>query len=145
MKGVYTSEDDYFEDILIESSYETGHKSIGNHVLEQMYDLSPANSLNVLKTVFERNFDKHWNVVEKILHVLSEEKFEEFFPVSNYIVRKCINVDIPIIQDLSLRCIENWENPGFIEILKNFKSNDAWLNDYAKEILKYAEENWEGI
>lgn len=73
-----------------------------------------------------------WN----LLVILSELSYEKLNPWGQFIALSATRNPNRDIQELGIRCFENWEDVDALELLHSCKFEEHWLQEYANEVYE---------
>ena len=83
--------------------------------------------------------ENNHKLLVNVLIVLSELPLSIINNETKKIVCKALKNSDPELEELGIRCFENWEDKEGINILKKYSFNESWLDDYAKSVCEYLE------
>lgn len=92
---------------------------------------------NVFSTaVTEANHRLQWNIIV-VLSQLEYDELDTWAPILAVAATRSPHMDV---QEIGIRCFENWEDKNACDFLRNLSFSEKWLQDYADEVIKYVNE-----
>ena len=97
-------------------------------------DLSYALAL-ISEIVNTHLSDDH--ILEGVLHILSEQDYEDIGSLGITIGLACKSNQSPVIQDMLIACFEIWDYPSGVIVLEHIKTTESWLEEYRNKVINY--------
>lgn len=120
--------------------FETGRKTVTQDYFENY--ASSINTVVVLSELITYGFQKDdhkllWNIMV-VVSQLEYATLGKHFCMLALGATRSKYLDI---QELGIRCFENWENKKACEFLKHAVFEEKWLREYAQEVIEYVMED----
>ncbi len=131
---------------IITDYYETGKSSIMQRYVESVLLNNPDAIQRLFNDIFLYSVinDSHilaWN----ILVVLSQISYEYLGSWADMLAVSATRNKYLDVQEMGIRCFENWENHSSYAFLKRLKFTESWLQEYADEVCAEEVEHRENV
>ncbi len=126
--------------------YETGKSSI----MQRYVESKVLNNINSMQKLFSDIY--HYSVINdshilmwNILVVLSQISYEYLGSWADILAVAATRSKYLDVQEMGIRCFENWENYNSYAFLKKQKFTESWLQEYADEVCAEEVEHRENV
>ena len=106
------------------------------------YEEDHISALNELSVLFMDNYElghRKAHLLVGILHILSHMKYEDIYPLGQYMAMIALQYSDREVQEYGIKCFENWDNVNGISKLKAVQYAAEWLEDYANDVINTLE------
>lgn len=126
---------------LAEEYLEAGRRSLLQQYFETLLDEKPPLAQELLTNLYYTavQYKQHmtaWNVMV----VLSQLPYEKMIPWAAFVALAATNSIYQDVQEMGIRCYENWEDKGACLFLGNCAFGETWLQEYADEVCHFVME-----
>ena len=128
--------------LLREQDFEYGVDTPADELVRKSFSENRSIAKQWLNQLFVENYgDKV--VLTGILRVLSHFEYQEVAPQGpTMALAALVNVS-PEVRECGIRAFENWSTLQSLEVLKNVKCEEEWLNDYLQQVIAELKEELE--
>ena len=124
-----------FLSILKETDFEDGYENAAIIFFREMLNIDFATAIIWINNFYINNIDDY-DVIEKVLRILSFVKYEEktmaAFPI---IATSAIALGNNQVKEAAIMAFENWRTKNCLNILKQIEVNTEWLNSYLQQVI----------
>lgn len=122
----------------LEEYLEVGQNSLSEEYFKGLLDTNEYIAQNLIQTIYYDSvkFNRRkssWN----IMVVLSQLPYSRIKPWASFVALAATRNPYYEIQELGIRCFENWEDMDACSFLQNCKFSESWLQDYADEVVEF--------
>lgn len=124
-----------------EEFLEVGQSSLSQQYFEALLEKAPAAAQDLLQNIYYtavqyRQHTMAWN----IMVVLSQLSYDRMIPWASFMALTATRSPYRDIQELGIRCFENWEDKPACRFLQGCAFEEKWLQEYAEEVCEYVME-----
>ena len=129
---------------LKEADFEPGRFSLTQQYFEHLLrqDLFLAQD-SLQRTFYDAISHKHKRILWNVMIVISQLPYGRMEPWAAFMAITATRLPFLDIQELGIRCFENWENKSACKFLAGCHFAENWLQEYANEVYDFVME--EGI
>lgn len=129
---------------LREEDFEQGRISLTQKYFEVLLEKEPQEAQNLLqRTFFDAVSRQQKRIMWNIMVVLSQLPYDRMNPWASMMAMSATRLPYRDIQELGIRCYENWENREACAFLAGCEFAEGWLQEYADAVYKYVMEEGE--
>ncbi|PXF33311.1 hypothetical protein EU77_14380 [Mesotoga sp. SC_NapDC] len=125
--------------ILKQQDFEYGLTSEAELFIGKHLELNRALVRSWINELFLKHF-ANVDIVVGILQSISRIEYDEIYPEGQTIALAASFHKHPEVRECSIRAFENWESPDCLEILRNCRCSEDWLEKYRLEVIQDLEE-----
>lgn len=123
---------------LKEVDFEPGRRSLTQQYFEHLLQQDLFLAQKSLQTTFyDAIVHKHKRVLWNVMIVLSQLPYDRMNPWASFMAMTATRLPFYDIQELGVRCYENWENKNACEFLAGCHFAENWLQEYANEVYDF--------
>lgn len=128
-------------DSVINDFYEPGMISRLEQYLTETFDENASGIVqHIMWDLYQySNYENNNNLMVNVLIVLSELPFSIINDALIEIACNALESNDPELEELGIRCFENWDDKSGISYLKKYSYSESWLDDYAQSVCVYLE------
>lgn len=127
--------------ILEREEIEFGFESESEKYFNELYDKVGIIADNVLSNIYLNEIGNN-KILKSILYIISGLNKERTDNLAMIPLVAIGNSDIEV-KELGVRCFESWDNPKYINVLKEIDVNIGWLKEYINDVIHDLEEQKE--
>lgn len=123
--------------LLAETSFETGYESVAEKYFNLLWDEYGAIAEKALQTIYHQNMLGNHNVLKHVLFIVGNTSADRRANLEVIPLAGISNPDIEI-QDLSVKCLEAWEDRKYLPALTNLrdKTGVLWFKNYIDDVIQ---------
>lgn len=126
---------------LSEDYLEIGQDSISRQYFEKMLASNPVAAQNMIQNLYYDAVRYKCHVMSwNIIVILSQLPYEKMIPWASFLALAATRNSENDIQELGIRCYENWEDIAACSFLQQCSFTEKWLQEYADEVCQYVME-----
>ena len=120
--------------LLHEQDFEYGVDTPADELVRKCLDENEAIAKQWLNQLFVKNYGNQ-TVLIGILRVLSHFEYREVAPQGPTIALAALASSSAEVRECGIRAFENWSTLESLEVLKNVKCAEKWLDDYLQQVI----------
>ena len=128
--------------LLREQDFEYGVDTPADELVRKTFAENQSIAKEWLNQLFVENYDDQ-TVIMGILRVLSHFKYQEIAPQGPTMALAALSNVSAEVRECGIRAFENWSTLESLEVLKNVKCQEEWLNDYLQQVIADLKEELE--
>jgi len=128
--------------LLREQDFEYGIDTPADVLVRKSFSENASITKKWLYQLFVENYDDQ-TVLMGILRVLSHFEHQEVIPQGPSMALAALSNVSAEVRECGIRAFENWGTLESLEVLKNAKCEEKWLNDYLQQVIAELEEELE--
>jgi hypothetical protein len=128
--------------LLREQDFEYGVDTPADELVRKSFSENISIAKEWLNQLFVENYDDHTLLVG-ILRVLSHFEYQEVAPQGATMALAALSNVSAEVRECGIRAFENWSTLESLEVLKNVKCEEEWLNDYLQQVIAELKEELE--
>lgn len=123
--------------LLAETSFETGYESVAEKYFSLLWDKYGAIAEKALQTIYHQNMFGNHNVLKHVLFIVGNTSADRRANLEVIPLAGISNPDIEI-QDLSVKCLEAWEDRKYLPALTNLrdKTGVLWFKNHIDDVIQ---------
>lgn len=125
--------------LIYNEEVEVGYSTQAESYIEELVTNNKLVAMNWLSDIFLKYYGEE-RVLIGILHAISHIEYQAVYPQGQHIAMSgTCHRDI-VVRDYAIKAFENWGNTDSLQILKNIKYPETWLQRYVDKIILELEE-----
>lgn len=128
--------------LLREQDFEYGVDTPADELVRKSFSENISIAKEWLNQLFVENYDDQ-TVLMGILRVLSHFEYQEVAPQGPTMALAALSNVSAEVRECGIRAFENWSTLESLEVLKNVKCEEEWLNDYLQQVIAELKEELE--
>lgn len=120
--------------LLREQDFEYGVDTPADELVRKSFSENISIAKEWLNQLFVENYDDQ-TVLMGILRVLSHFEYQEVAPQGPTMALAALSNVSAEVRECGIRAFENWSTLESLEVLKNVKCQEEWLNDYLQQVI----------
>lgn len=128
--------------LLREQDFEYGVDTPADELVRKTFSENISIAKEWLNQLFVENYDDQ-TVLMGILRVLSHFEYQEVAPQGPTMALAALSNVSAEVRECGIRAFENWSTLESLEVLKNVKCEEEWLNDYLQQVIADLKEELE--
>lgn len=128
--------------LLREQDFEYGVDTPADELVRKTFSENISIAKEWLNQLFVENYDDQ-TVLMGILRVLSHFEYQEVAPQGPTMALAALSNVSAEVRECGIRAFENWSTLESLEVLKNVKCEEEWLNDYLQQVIAELKEELE--
>ena len=128
--------------LLREQDFEYGVDTPADELVRKSFSENISIAKEWLNQLFVENYDDQ-TVLMGILRVLSHFEYQEVAPQGPTMALAALSNVSAEVRECGIRAFENWSTLESLEVLKNVKCEEKWLNDYLQQVIAELKEELE--
>lgn len=120
--------------LLREQDFEYGVDTPADELVRKTFAENQSIAKEWLNQLFVENYDDQ-TVIMGILRVLSHFEYQEIAPQGPTMALAALLNKSAEVRECGIRAFENWSTLESLEVLKNVKCQEEWLNDYLQQVI----------
>ena len=128
--------------LLREQDFEYGVDTPADELVRKSFSENISIAKEWLNQLFVENYDDQ-TVLMGILRVLSHFEYPEVAPQGPTMALAALSNVSAEVRECGIRAFENWSTLESLEVLKNVKCEEEWLNDYLQQVIAELKEELE--
>lgn len=126
---------DNFITMLKEDNFEFGYSSKSEKFIEDRIKEQSTDTKSWLQQIFIENFGDVI-VSTGILHIISHLDYDIVAPEGPIMAVAALSHKDVQVRECGIRAFENWGDKESLEVLKNLRCEEKWLQKYVDQIIK---------
>jgi len=139
-KNKYTPE---FLRIIFEENFEYGFNSLSDLFVKQLMEMNDGITREWLNSIY-RDYWHDARVFIGLLHVISHLEYEQICPEGPTMAMAALYHPSVEVRECGIRAFENWGASESLSILRNFRCDEKWLQEYVEQVVSDLEEELGG-
>lgn len=122
--------------LLAETSFDSGYESLAETYFRQLFEKYGLIACAVLQNIYLKNMYNKPNILKHLLFIVGNMPEDECDNLIMIPLAGISNPDIEI-QDLSVKCFEEWGDKEHIPTLVELrdKTNVSWFKEYVNDVI----------
>lgn len=129
--------------LITEDNFEYGFSSQSEFFIEPLMKINPSITREWLNELFIKNFHDH-KIIAGLLHVISHLEYDQIRPQGITMAIAALSHISSEIRECGIRAFENWGSSECLNLLKNVRCNEGWLQQYVNQVISDIEEKLGG-
>lgn len=125
--------------IILEQDFEYGFDSPADLFIKDLLNQNPIVTREWLNSVFlEYFYDRR--ILIGLLQLLSHMDYFEIYPQGQTMAVAALSHVDSEVRECGIRAFENWSNIESLNVLRNLKCPEEWLQEYVQQVISDLEE-----
>lgn len=120
--------------LLREQDFEYGVDTPADELVRKTFTENQSIAKEWLNQLFVENYYDQ-TVIMGILRVISHIEYQEIAPQGPTMALAALSNKNAEVRECGIRAFENWSTLESLEVLKNVKCHEKWLNDYLQQVI----------
>ena len=120
--------------LINETGFEYGYDSPAEALVQRLFKNNKAFTKEWLNRVYI-SYISDVDVLTSILHIISHIDYSEVLPQGQTIALAALANINPQVREGGIRAYENWDASDSLDILKNTKCAEEWLQEYLNSVI----------
>lgn len=124
--------------LLLETSFDIGYESVAEKYFNQLVNSYGIFANTILQNIFlQHMYDSNYYLLEHLMFLVGNISKEDRNNLELIPLAGLANPNIEV-QDLSVKCIESWEDRRHLRALINLKNSThvTWFKDYLEDVIE---------
>lgn len=125
--------------IILEQDFEYGFDSPADLFIKHLLNQNPTVTREWLNYIFQEYFYDQ-RILIGLLQILSHMDYFEIYPQGQAIAVAALSHLDSEVRECGIRAFENWSNIVSLNVLRNLKYPEEWLQEYVQQVISDLEE-----
>ncbi|MDS4060652.1 MAG: hypothetical protein RKP73_19090 [Candidatus Contendobacter sp.] len=129
--------------IILEEDFEYGFNSPSDLFIIGLMEVNPSITREWLNSVFIEYFHDT-RVVIGLLHIISHLEYYQIYPQGPTMAIAALSHVSAEVRECGIRAFENWGMSESLNVLKNVRCAEKWLQEYVEQVVSDLEDDLGG-